>query len=84
MVIVGIIVSGFVRIQQTRDNDKNTQWIAVTIAVISFLLYVGAQKGTFGLPFLWNWTSNSDILGLAVIFWVFLIPLFYKGDIVGD
>lgn len=74
-----ILVSALVRWKQTQDeNGKNPQIIGIIISIISFVLFVSTQKGTYGID-IWEWTRNTDVPGLLALSWIFIVPILYKG-----
>ena len=76
LVCLGLVI--IARAYATRDqaNNKPTQWLAVIISSMSFVIWVYTLGHAF-VPFnMWiPWIGS-----LIVLVWTFIIPYFYKGD----
>lgn len=75
--LVCLLLVILVRTVGTRQSNKPIQWIAVSVAAISFVIWVYATGGHL---LSWTLPPDSGIASLAVLLWTFLVPFFYKGD----
>ncbi len=65
-----------IRVWGTREPGERTQWTAVVIATISFVIWVyaiGDRLLDFQLP-------NPAAASLAMLVWTVLVPVIYKGE----
>ncbi|KAB8154292.1 hypothetical protein EZY14_007590 [Kordia sp. TARA_039_SRF] len=66
-----------IRYQATKEEEESkTQWMAIIISLISFLIFVYSIGSLFELYDL----KERWIATLMMAFWVFIIPIIYKGD----
>jgi hypothetical protein len=55
--------------------DPNPQWLAVGVALVSFVIWVYTMGGPFATSGLYvAWLGS-----LLVLVWTFVVPYFYKG-----
>ena len=73
---VCLLLSGVIRYLATRDANGNPQWVAIGIAIVSFILWVLALKPPAGPVDL---GAHAYYATLATIIWASVLPIFYKG-----
>ncbi len=77
--VIGVVLVFLVRVWGTRDaSNKFTtaQWLAVVISMVSFIIWVLAS----GHKILWFGVLDPRLCSALMILWVFVVPIFYKGD----
>lgn len=86
-----LAVSFILRWHATTAGERGTQWIAVTVACVSFVIWVYVMGGQFGVSeiiagiglgeFAATLASAKDFLAVvALVIWTILVPVFYTGD----
>ena len=78
--LICLILVIIVRTFGTHQPGKSPQYLAVLVAVISFILWVCAMGGTILPPQLGISSLSPQIWSVAIGVWTFLVPYFYKGD----
>lgn len=74
--VICLMLVIFVRSYATWEPKKGPQWVAVSVASISFVIWAYTMGGPFqayGMFVPW-------IGSLAVLVWTFMVPYIYKGD----
>lgn len=75
-----IALSGVARWHLTKDKlDKKPQKTAVIISMISCMLWIASQKGTYKLD-MFQSSIAQDVTVLTTTLWIFATPYFFKGD----
>ncbi len=74
---VCLVLVVLVRARATRSATGRTQWSAVAIAAVSYVVWVYAMGGVFA-----SYPSiHSPVLGaLAVLLWTFVAPMLVRAD----
>lgn len=86
-----LLVTALLRWHKSKHPvTRKPQWTMVVIATVSFVIWVEAYGGSFGL----HWALNSVyaelaailqnesnyIITLALVLWTIIVPVFYTGD----
>lgn len=77
LTVACIVFAGVIRYFGTRDDRGNPQWIAISVALISFVLWVLTLRPPAG-PI--DLGKNAFYAALGSLIWVTAVPFFYKGD----
>lgn len=75
---VGLALTLLLRAWGTAD-ERGPQWQSVTIAGVSFVLWVCATGGAFA-----GLRLSPEVAALAVLVWTTVVPVVWRGGTTGD
>lgn len=78
--LICLLLVVLVRTFGTKQEGKPIQWLAVLVAIVSFILWIYGmgQKIVFLDEILFWLSENNSSVAIGV--WTFVVPYFYKGD----
>ncbi len=74
--VVCLVLVALIRSLGTQQKGQPIQWVAVGVAVVSFILWV---YGTGGFFLTWRLPDQNIALAMVGV-WAVVVPLIYKGD----